>query len=70
MTHSKIRLEQIEEGRTLRRLVQWFRLTMPPFAARLDDLRARSRRAAARAHISPKHIDRLIANVRSQRAKT
>ena len=66
MTYQKIRLEQIEEGRTLRRLVQWFRVSAPSFPARLNDLRRRSRRAAARAGVTAKDVDRLIAEVRSR----
>ena len=73
MPSSKIRLEQIENGRTLRQLVRWFKvahLAMPPRANTLRTLRATSRRAAQRAGIGPQDIPRLIAEVRARRAKT
>lgn len=70
MPKTKIRLEQIENGRVLKQLVLWFRSSPGSFPARLDALRARSRAAARRAGVSLKDVDRLILEVRSRRAKT
>ena len=65
MSSVKIRLDQIEGGQTLKRLVWWFRRATPSFAARFDDLRLRSRASATRAGLTPKQIDRLITDVRA-----
>ena len=70
MSNTKIRLAQIENGQILKRLILWFRASPQSFPARLTILRSRSRNAAQRAGITPKHVDRLIAEVRSRRAKT
>lgn len=73
MPSSKIRLEQIKDGRTLKQLVRWFKvshLTFPQRADAFESLRTRSRRAAERAGLGPQDIARLIADVRSRRAKT
>jgi hypothetical protein len=69
MPTSKIRLEQIENGRTLKQLVQWFKISHQTFPKRLDALRIRTRRAARQAGLEPGEVDRLIARVRSRRAK-
>jgi len=69
MPGTKIRLEQIEEGRILKQLVLWFRSAPRSFPTRLNALRIRSRAAARRAGITLKDVDRLIAEVRSRRAK-
>lgn len=70
MATTKIRLEQIENGRILKQLVLWFRASPQAFPARLNALRARTRSAARRAGITLKDVDHLIAEVRSRRAKT
>ena len=69
MTTSKIRFEQIEEGRVLKQLVQWFKISHQAFPQRFNTLRAQTRRAAHQAGIRPKDISRLIAQARSHRAK-
>ena len=65
----RIRLEQIERGRVLRELINWYESGQRNFARRFDDLRRRSQRAAARAKLGPKDIDRLIREARTHRAK-
>ena len=70
MSTAKIPLEQIEQGRVLRQLIQWFKISPPSFPTRFNALRSRSRHAAERAGIRPADINRLIADVRSRRAKT
>ena len=69
MSMSKIRFEQIEEGRILKQLVQWFKISNRAFPQRFNTLRAQTRRAAQQAGIGPKDIPRLMAQVRSHRAK-
>ena len=68
MATKRIRLQQIEDGQTLKQMVLWFRSSRRQFPARLNALRARSRRAASRAGIGQKDIDRLVAEVRLRRA--
>lgn len=72
MPKTKIRLEQIENGRILKELVTWFKISgaREPFAKRFNRLRTRSRAAAARAGLRAADVSRLIADVRSRRAKT
>ena len=70
MSTTKIRLEQIENGRILKQLVHWFKISDQTFPTRLNALQTRSLAAAKRAGIRPKDLPRLIAEVRSRRAKT
>ena len=70
MSATKIRLEQIENGRILKQLVQWFKISDQTFPRRLNALRNRSQIAAQRTGIGPKDVARLITAVRSRRAKT
>ncbi len=70
MSTTKIRLEQIENGRTLKQLGLWFRRSQQPFPSRFNALRRRTRAAATRAGLGRHDVDRLIAAVRSRRART
>ena len=70
MPATRIRLDQIEEGRILKQLVYWFKISDQTFPQRFNALRARSLAAAKRAGVRPKDVPRLIADVRSRRAKT
>jgi hypothetical protein len=71
MPRDKIRLEQIEDGRILKQLITWFKISsvQEPFAKRFNRLRTRSRAGAKHAGIGPADVPRLIADVRSHRAK-
>ncbi|MDP3723306.1 MAG: hypothetical protein Q8R91_07410 [Candidatus Omnitrophota bacterium] len=69
MPTTKIRLQQLEDGQILKQLVQWFKISHVEFPERFNSLRVRTRRAVERAGLGPKDVDRLIAEVRSRRAK-
>ncbi len=68
MSTSKIRFEQIEQGRVLKQLVEWFKISHQAFPQRFNTLRDKTRRAARAAGIGPQGIPRLIAQTRSRRA--
>jgi len=70
MPTTRIRLDQIEEGRILKQLVYWFKISDQTFPRRFNALRTRSRAAAKRAGFRLKDVPRLIADARSRRAKT
>lgn len=68
MPKTRIRLEEIEDGQTLKQMILWFRSSKRSFSSRWNELRIRTRAAAKRAGIGPKDVDRLIAEVRARRA--
>ena len=70
MSDVKIPLQRIEEGRVLKQLVQWFKISSRTSSLQLNALRRRSRLAATRTGLRSKDIPALIAHVRSRRAKT
>lgn len=69
MPKGKIRLEQIEGGRTLQAIIRWYEQDRETFAQRFNALRLRSRAAAEDAGLGPKQIGRLIREVRNHRVK-
>lgn len=70
MGETKVKLERIEEGEILRKLVNWFKQTQEnPFVRRFNLLRRKTRKAIEQAGYGPKDVSRLIADVRCNREK-
>ena len=73
MPTTKIQLQQIEDGQTLKQVIHWFKIThmkFPKQSSSLRALRLRTRQAAQRAGIRPRDVSRLIAEVRARRVKS
>lgn len=67
MASTRIRLDRIERGEILKELIAWYE-RQRNFARRFNRLRRQTKREASKAGIGPGVIDRLIREVRSQRA--
>ena len=67
MSHLRVRLSQVEDGKILKEIVCWFqRFKEAGFAEKLDALWKETHQAAESAGYGPDDVDRLIAEVRKR----
>ena len=70
MPKTRIKLDQIEGGKTLRKLIEWYKKeNKNSFMWRFKNLRERTLKSAEKAGYRSQDIERLIAEIRTESGK-
>lgn len=65
MAQTKVPLSRIEDGKSLREMLAWYRkVKKAGFSERFDRLWEKARKAAEKSGYGPEDVDRLVADVR------